>query len=265
MRDLTYPIIIPTAKLGFRALDFRFRLAGTDNIPREGGALLAFNHISYVDFIIGGYAAQPAKRLVRFMAKREIFDNRYTGWLMRSMHHINVDRAEGRGAADEAVRYLRDGELVGIFPEATISRSFLVKELKTGAVRIAAKAEVPVIPVVLWGTQRLVTKDHPRDFSRHKTIAISVGTPMRPTGAQAVEETLELRRMMTTMLDETIKAYPVGEQPPGAWWLPADYGGGAPTPEQAAELDRAEQRARAERRRAEREAQRKAQRVRADP
>jgi 1-acyl-sn-glycerol-3-phosphate acyltransferase len=255
MRDLTYPIIIPAAKAWFRVMDFRFRMAGTDNIPREGGALIALNHISYVDFILGGFAAQPAKRLVRFMAKREIFDSRKTGWLMRSMHHINVDRADGRSAADEAVRYLHDGELVGIFPEATISRSFLIKDLKTGTVRMAAAAGVPVVPVVLWGTQRLLTKDHPRDLSRHKTIAISVGTPMWPSGDGAVADTLELHRMMSSMLDETIQAYPAQEQPPGSWWLPARYGGSAPTPEEAAQLDRAEQRERAERRRAQRKAQ----------
>ncbi len=254
MRDLTYPIIIPAAKLWFKGMDFRFRVAGAENIPREGGAMLAFNHISYVDFILGGFAAQPARRLVRFMAKREIFDSRKTGWLMRSMHHINVDRADGRTAADEAARYLREGELVGIFPEATISRSFLVKDLKSGAVRIAAMAEVPLIPVVLWGTQRLLTKDHPRDFSRHKTIAISIGTPMRPRVDTAVAQTLELQRMMSSMLDETIKSYPADEQPPGSWWLPAAYGGSAPTPDEAAQLDRAEQRERAERRRAQRKA-----------
>ena len=95
MRDLTYPPVILTAKLGFRALGLRFAMTGTENIPRTGGALLAFNHVSYVDFILGGYAAQPSKRLVRFMAKRELFDHKLAGPLMRSLHHIQVDRADG--------------------------------------------------------------------------------------------------------------------------------------------------------------------------
>ena len=56
-----------------------------------------------------------------------------------------------------------------------------LKEFKTGAVRIAAEAGVPLVPVVLWGTQRLMTKDHPRDFSRGKPIAIRVGAPLHPT------------------------------------------------------------------------------------
>ena len=118
-------------------------MTGTEHVPRTGGALLALNHISYVDFVLGGFAAQPSRRLVRFMAKRELFDHRLAGPLMRSLHHISVDRADGLASYDEGVRYLRDGEIVGIFPEATISRSFELKEFKTGAARMAAEAGVP--------------------------------------------------------------------------------------------------------------------------
>jgi 1-acyl-sn-glycerol-3-phosphate acyltransferase len=249
VRDITYPPIILTAKVAFKALGLRFQLTGTEHVPRTGGALLAFNHISYVDFILGGFGAQPSKRLVRFMAKREIFDHRIAGPVMRSLHHINVDREEGIGSYNEAVRYLRLGEVVGIFPEATISRSFEVKAIKSGATRMAAEAGVPLIPVVLWGTQRMMTKDHPRDFSRGKTIAITVGEPLHPTGEDHAKETAELRESLSTLLDRTIREYPADEQPPGSWWLPASYGGSAPTPEEARKLDAAEQRERAERRR----------------
>ena len=253
MRDVTYPPIIVTAKVAFRALGLRFDLTGTDRVPRTGGVLLAYNHISYVDFVLGGYAAHPSRRLVRFMAKRELFDHRLTGPLMRSLHHIEVDRADGTASYDEGVRYLRAGEAVGIFPEATISRSFEIKELKTGAVRMAAAAGVPVLPVVLWGTQRMFTKDHPRDFSRGKTIAIHVGEPLRPTGADPVADTADLHAAMSAMLDEAVRSYPADEQPPGSWWLPASYGGSAPTPEEAARLDVEEKKRRAARR-AERDA-----------
>jgi len=248
MRDVTYPPIIITAKLGFKALGLRFQMTGTENIPTSGPALLAVNHVSYVDFILGGFAAQPSKRLVRFMAKREIFDHKLAGPLMRSLHHISVDRGEGLASYQEALRYLAMGEVVGIFPEATISRSFEIKEIKTGATRLAAEAGVPLIPVILWGTQRMMTKDHPRDFSRGKTIAISVGEPMHPTGEHAAAETAELHARMAAMLDETIAAYPAAEQPPGSWWLPARHGGSAPTPEQAKELDSQELRDRIRRR-----------------
>jgi 1-acyl-sn-glycerol-3-phosphate acyltransferase len=257
VRDLTYPPIIATAKVAFKALGLKFDLRGTEHVPRSGGALLVFNHVSYIDFILGGLAAVPSKRLVRFMAKREVFDHRFSGPVMKSMHHIAVDRAEGVASYDEAVRYLREGQVVGIFPEATISRSFELKEFKTGATRMAAEAGVPLVPVIIWGTQRIKTKGHPQDFSRGKTIAITVGEPLHPAGVSSVAETAELKKVMARMLDETIRRYPADEQPPGSWWLPASYGGSAPTMEEAAELDAEEKRERA-RRRAARRAARKA-------
>jgi 1-acyl-sn-glycerol-3-phosphate acyltransferase len=248
VRDLTYPAVVMTAKTGFRLLGQRFVMTGTEHVPREGGVLLAYNHIGYVDFVYGGLAANPSGRLVRFMAKREIFAHRIGGPVMRSMHHIEVDRGAGESSFASAVEHLRAGEAVGIFPEATISRSMQLKGFKTGAVRIAAAAGVPLVPVILWGTQRMMTKDHPKDFSRGKTIAIRVGEPLHPTGADPVAETAELHASMTTLLDESIRAYPVAEQPPGAWWLPASYGGSAPSPEAAEVMDAEEKRRRAERR-----------------
>jgi 1-acyl-sn-glycerol-3-phosphate acyltransferase len=248
VRDLTYPSIIVAAKLGFRALGQDIRMTGTHHVPRDGGVLLAVNHVGYVDFVYGGLAANPSGRRVRFMSKRELFDHRWTGPLMRSMHHIEVDRADGEASLATAVDYLRSGEAVGIFPEATISRAFELKEFKTGAVRIAAAARVPVVPVILWGTQRMMTKDHPRDFARGKAITITVGPPVRPTGEDPVAETAELRQVMSGLLDEAIRSYPAEQQPDGSWWLPARYGGTAPTLEEASKLDTAEKAERAARR-----------------
>ena len=248
MRDITYPPVILTAKTLFRALGQRFDLTGTEHVPREGGVLLAFNHVGYLDFIYGGLAANPSGRKVRFMAKRELFDHRLTGPLMRSMHHIEVDRGEGLASLDTALGYLKAGEAVGIFPEATISRALEHKELKTGAVRIAAAAGVPLVPVVMWGTQRMFTKDHPRDFSRGKTILLRAGRPMHPTGEDPVAETAELKRVMTAMLDDAIRDYPSDEQPPGSWWVPKRHGGSAPSLEEAAAMDAEEKADRARRR-----------------
>ncbi|WP_432477925.1 lysophospholipid acyltransferase family protein [Nocardioides sp. GXQ0305] len=249
MRDLTYPPIIVAAKLGFRLLGQHIDLQGTHHVPRQGGVMLAVNHVSYVDFVYGGLAADPSGRKVRFMAKRELFDHRWTGPLMRSLHHIEVDRGAGVTSYRTAVDYLRAGECVGIFPEATISRAMELKEFKSGAVRIAAEAGVPLVPAVLWGTQRMLTKDHPRDFSRGTTILIRVGEPLHPTGTQPEAETADLKAAMAELLDGAIRDYPAEEQPPGAWWVPRRYGGSAPTLAEAAELDAAETRARAARRR----------------
>ena len=247
MRDLTYPATIVTAKTLFKILGMRFQTSGTEHIPREGGAILAANHIGYVDFVFDGLAAQPSGRLVRFMAKKDAFDHRVTGPIMRSFHHISVDRENGQQSYDDAVRYARDGEIVGIFPEATISRSFEIKELKTGAVRMAAEAGVPLIPMVTWGTQLLKTKDHPSDMrGRGRTIGLHVGEPLAVTGEDPVAETARLREAMSALLDHAIAQYPL--RPEGQWWAPARHGGTAPTLEQALVLDEQEYAARAARR-----------------
>ncbi|MER7244608.1 lysophospholipid acyltransferase family protein [Kribbella sp. NPDC000426] len=248
MRDLVYPPVIAFARTSFKVLDLKLRVTGADNVPRTGGALIALNHISYVDFVLGGYGALPSKRLVRFMAKEVLFRNRYSGPLMRGMHHIPVDRDAGAASYQQALEYLAAGEVVGVFPEATISRSFELKEFKSGTVRMAAEAGVPVVPMILWGTQRMLTKDHPRDFSRHRPISITIGAPMTVTrDDDPAEATAQLRSAMAGMLDETIRAYP--EQPAGAWWLPASYGGSAPTPAEAERLDQEELARRAAKRR----------------
>ncbi|MGH3472314.1 MAG: lysophospholipid acyltransferase family protein [Nocardioidaceae bacterium] len=249
MRDIAYPPVILTAKAGFKALGLKFLMTGTEHIPRLGGAVLSFNHISYVDFLFGGFAAQPSGRLVRFMAKRELFDHKISGPLMRSLHHICVDRNEGSASYRTALEYLRAGEVVGIFPEATISRSFVLKDFKNGAARLASATGVPLIPITLWGTQRILTKDHARDLSRGKTIAITIGPPVETTRGQADADTERVRVAMSELLDQTIRSYPTDGV--GQWWLPAAYGGTAPTPERALELDAEEARRRAARRRTE--------------
>jgi 1-acyl-sn-glycerol-3-phosphate acyltransferase len=241
MADLVYPPVLAAAHAMFRVLDNRIRVEGAEHIPRRGGAVIACNHVSYLDFIFCGLGARPAKRLTRFMAKKEIFDNRIAGPLMRGMHHISVDRSAGIGSYREAVEKLRAGEVVGVFPEATISRSFTVKEIKSGAVRMAAAAKVPIVPMALWGTQRLWTKGRPKDLTRrHVPISILIGEPMHPAkGDDWDVVTKELRARMSALVDRAQTEYP--DQPASdeeRWWLPAHLGGTAPTPEEAAELDR---------------------------
>lgn len=247
MVDIVYPAVIAAARTWFRLGDLRIDLTGEEHIPTEGGALLAVNHVSYVDYIMAGYPAAQRGRLTRFIAKREVFEHLVGGPVMRSFHHISIDRAAGAEGMAVATSRLRDGEIVGIFPEATISRSFQIKDLKTGAVRIAADAGVPLIPVVLFGTQRILTKGRKLDLTRHRTVGIEVGAPMHPTGADPVAETAELKATMERMLDRLIRSHPADEIEPGAWWMPKAYGGSAPTLAEAEEMYAEERRRRAER------------------
>jgi 1-acyl-sn-glycerol-3-phosphate acyltransferase len=151
---------------------------------------------------------------------------------------------------------LRNGEIVGVFPEATISRSFELKEFKSGTIRMAAMAGVPILPTVIWGSQRVWTKDYPKRLGRTKIpIILSVGEPIsvaRRDDAELV--TKELIDRMTALLHAAQEEYPPlsGDE---LKFLPARLGGTAPTPERAAQLDAEEAAAKAARRAAKRAAE----------
>jgi len=237
--ELVYPPVIAFAKTMFRVLDLKIQIDGAEHIPRTGGAVLASNHSSYLDFIFCGLGAQPADRLVRFMAKKSVFDHRVSGPLMRGMRHIPVDRDAGASSFRAAVTALKNGELVGVFPEATISESFTIKELKSGATRLARTAKVPLIPMAVWGPHRLWTKGRPKDLTkRHVPVLIKIGQAIEaPKGVSPDALTVTLRERLSGLLDAVQRAYP--EKPSGPddrWWLPAHLGGTAPLPEAAAAL-----------------------------
>ena len=215
----------------------RITYHGLENIPATGGAVIAINHTSYIDWMPAAIAVYRAKRRLRFMIKAEMADVKIVGFLMRGTSMIPVDRRAGAGAYAEAVQRLRDGQLVGVYPEATISRSFELKEFKTGAARMAREADVPIIPMIVWGAHRVWTKDHPRKLLRNRVpITVIVGEPLRPT--DSIEQTdAALRGVMTELLQRVQLAYP---HPQGAYWVPRRLGGSAPTLDEAKALDEAE-------------------------
>jgi 1-acyl-sn-glycerol-3-phosphate acyltransferase len=221
-------------------LGLRIEVIGAEHIPTQGPAVLASNHVGYLDFTFMGLAASHRSRLVRFMAKRSIFDNPIAGPLMRNMGHIRVDRHCGAVAYREADRALRDGQIVGIYPEATISRAWTLKPFKLGAATLAVKNHAPLLPVVVWGGHRVWSVDGHRSLRRGIAVTVLIGEPILPTsGADVAEVNAELRARMQALLDEAQIGYP--EWPhddKDLWWLPAHLGGTAPTPQIAAELDR---------------------------
>jgi 1-acyl-sn-glycerol-3-phosphate acyltransferase len=239
MTDKVYPPVIAAAKVMFSALGLRIRIEGAENIPATGGAVLCSNHVSYLDFIFVGLGADPAKRLVRFMAKKEVFDHRISGPLMRGMHHIPVDRDNGAASYMAALSALKGGEVVGVFAEATISRSFEVKDIKNGAVRMAVASKVPLIPMAVWGTQRMWTKGRPRRiFQRRLPITILIGEPMYPARGDDYDQVAkDLRARMAELVEKAQREYPETPKPGETWWQPAYLGGTAPTPDEAAAMD----------------------------
>jgi 1-acyl-sn-glycerol-3-phosphate acyltransferase len=229
MVEFVYRPVVVFAKTFFRSLGVRLAVQGEQNLPLRGGAVIAINHTSYLDFAFAGIPADMhGKRLVRFMAKESVFRHPIAGPLMRGMRHIPVDREHGSAALDEAVAYLKRGEMVGVFPEATMSRSFEIKNLKTGAVRMAREANVPIIPMIVFGGQRILYYGH-RDFSRGHDVAVNVGKPwlIDPNRDDEVQ-TLELRQQMQHLLNETLEHYPLPDDLSDAWWLPQRWGGSAP-------------------------------------
>lgn len=230
MADLVYPPVIVAIKAFWKYLGLKFDFKGEENIPRKDGAILAINHIGYLDFALTGTAALPAGRYVRFMAKKEIFDNKIAGPLMRGMHHINVDRSNGSASFVTALRALKAGEIIGIFPEGTVSTSFEIKELKSGAVRLAMGAGVPIIPTIVWGSQRVWTKGVKRNLKRNNfPITVRFGEPIFYQRGDDVEQAeLTLRKTMLAMLNEVQDQYP--DSHVGQRWAPTRLGGTAPAP-----------------------------------
>lgn len=249
-REPVYRTVVALLIGLFRLLRLDIRGVNDDRIPASGGAVLAITHFGYLEFAMTGQVIWVRHhRYVRFLATAAAFRHKLSGPLMRGMRHVPVDRAAGAGAFGVAVERLRSGELIGVFPEAQVNRAWIVGDCKTGAVRMAAEAGVPLYPVAVWGGHRLITRGRKIPLRQRTGLAVRVhvGEPMTCTVERAVQQTTELRERLQELVDVAQKTYP--QQPVGdPWWLPASLGGSAPTPEQAAALDQADDEERLRRR-----------------
>jgi 1-acyl-sn-glycerol-3-phosphate acyltransferase len=216
---------------------WRLDVEGLHHVPRTGGTVVAMNHTSFVDFFAG---ARPAYldlgRPVRILAKSSLFRTPVVGWAMRAAEHIPVERGSGSDALAAAIEALRRGELVGVLPEQTISPSLELLGFKSGAVRMAQIAGVPVVPSVSWGSHRFWTTGSGPHLQWRLPVLVAYGEPILPGPHDDPDElTGELRRRMQHLLDDVQQRHPDG-LPPGAPWVPSRHGGGAPTPEEAEQM-----------------------------
>ena len=240
--DLTYRVVIRLCRMLFRALALRILVSGAEHLPADGPVVVAANHSSFLDFMFVGLPAVERGRLVRFMAKESVFRSRLSGPLMRGMAHLPVDRAHGELAARQALRALQAGEAVGVYPEATIGRAFVVKDVadfRRGAAYLALATGAPLVPVAHWGIHRILTVDGRYSLRRGKAVEVVVGAPIVPLpGETAQALTARLHDRLEAMVDDLVARYP---QPPAdparAWWWPAASGGAAPTRTDARALD----------------------------
>jgi len=246
--DPIYGLAVGVGRTFFGALGIKPTVTGAKHLPDAGGAVLAITHFGYMDFALVEWMMwKRNRRHIRFLAQKGAFDKPGVGFFLRGMRHISVDMKAGADAYRSAVTALGAGEVLGVFPEGGVSASFEVRELKTGAIRMAAEAGVPVIPVAVWGGQRLLTKSAGSRL-REKfglPVGFAVGEPMHASPTDdAAALTLELQHRLQALVTSLQERYP--DDGTGAWWQPARLGGSAPTPADAAvaEAARKERRAR---------------------
>lgn len=195
----------------------RFDIAGTDHIPRTGPAIVVANHRSYFDAVAIGLAVMRAGRLPRGLAKKEIFDAPVIGQLAKVMGQILVDRDAGGGnALAAAMHALRGGEVVVLLPQGTIPRgeAFFSPKLegKSGAARLAAATGVPVIPVGIWGSEKVWPRSarlpHMTNVLAPPTVRIRVGPPIPGlTGDVAIDTATIMKAISAQLPPEARKAH----------------------------------------------------------
>lgn len=250
--DRVYRLMVRTGLLFQRIFRWRIILSGEENLPPAEpwpasrtptpgtGAVFAVTHFGYLDFAFAELVLWKHTRAqLRFLITKAAASHWFAGPVIRACGHVVVDRAAGAAAYEGALEKLRAGEYVAILPEAGVSRSFTVRELKTGAVRLAAEADVPLIPVSVWGAHRLMTRDHAFSLRGlwRAPVRVHISEPIRHTPeADVVQETARLRAELQDGIDRGIADFPI-DPPPGAWWQPAHRGGGAMTDAERAAAD----------------------------
>ncbi|HMS24331.1 MAG TPA: lysophospholipid acyltransferase family protein [Acidimicrobiia bacterium] len=157
----------------------RTHIEGEHFVPSKGGAILASNHISFVDPLSLGCLVHRRKRQVHFLAKDSLFKNPILRWFFTSAGAIPVARNTVQ-AADSLIHAqaaLQRGHLVAIYPEATMSADLVQLPIKSGALRLAVQASVPIVVVGVWGSQDIWRKGHRPHFRFRRPLAMVVLPP----------------------------------------------------------------------------------------
>jgi 1-acyl-sn-glycerol-3-phosphate acyltransferase len=213
----------------------QWTIEGAENIPRTGPVLLASNHVSYLDPLTLAYVANQRGRRVRFLAKAELFAKQPLGAMLRAAHQIPVERgtASAAHALDAAVEALHAGECVTVFPEGTISPDLEPMPGKSGTARLAHATGIPVTPVGLWGTHRILYKGRKPQPQWGVAQTAVVGKPIDVPRDEHVKQ--GTKRIMAAISDCVARAREIYPQHPDAddddwWWRDpetvAAHGGG---------------------------------------
>jgi 1-acyl-sn-glycerol-3-phosphate acyltransferase len=246
LEDGYYRATVALGGLALRALGLRTHVEGVEHVPARGPAILAATHVAYPDFMTLAAAGWARRRCVRFLTRHDVWDVPGVRRAMTGMRHVPVDRDAPAAAYLQARRLLREGEVVGIFPEAGISFSYTVRALMPGAVALARETGAPIVPASQWGIQRVWSvgraeagRKPPPSLRRGRPNDLVLGEPFHvPPDADVREWTARLGSVLTDLL-EGLQARPHLRPAPGehAPWYPAHLGGHAPDRQEAQALD----------------------------
>jgi 1-acyl-sn-glycerol-3-phosphate acyltransferase len=196
--DIARLVAIPPVKFWFN-----WKFEDLDGIPRTGPAIVAVNHISYLDPFVNGYAVMKAGRRPRFLAKEELFKIPVVGTVIRGAHQIPVDRGSGGATPLVSARNaLAAGEVVVIYPEGTVTKNpeFLPMQGKTGTVRLSLTSGVPITPLVSWGSQAVWQKSGRGSLKFGRPVWVKAGPPIDFSGRADLADDRDALHEMTDEL-----------------------------------------------------------------
>ena len=201
---------------------FRWHVEGLEHIPREGSAIVAANHASYLDPFANAYAVIGAGRRPRFLAKSELFEIPIVGRALRGANQIPVRRG-GRDRAPlmAAERALNDGEIVVIYPEGTVTNrpDHLPMQAKTGTVRLALATGAPIVPLASWGSHPVWQKSGRGSLRFGRPVWVKAGPPIDLSHRRGESDDPEAVRTMTAEMMQTLTELVVDlrERYPKGW------------------------------------------------
>jgi 1-acyl-sn-glycerol-3-phosphate acyltransferase len=199
---------------------FDWRFENLDRIPLTGPAIVACNHISYMDPLSNAYAVVKAGRRPRFLAKEDLFHVPLVGRALKGAGQIPVKRGTGDAAAPlrQMTKAVTDGEVVVIYPEGTVTKrpDHLPMEAKTGTVRLSLATGVPITPVASWGSQAIWQKSGKGSLKYGRPIWVKAGPPLDfservelANDHDALQDmTAEVMAALTTLVEDLRARYP---------------------------------------------------------
>jgi len=182
----------------FTILTFDFKSYGVKNVPKTGGALMISNHQSYLDPVLLGV---NLPRPLSYLAKSELFRNRFLSWLITSLRAFPVRQGKGdKAAIEETIRRLREGHMLNIFPEGTRTEDGEIAPIQRGAALVVRRANVPIVPAVIHGS--FDAWPYKQKLFRARPICVLYGKPLHVDGLKGEQIVALIDRTLREMFDD---------------------------------------------------------------